>query len=95
MRANVESGIDLTMMRCTFFRDFCAFFSIMMVKDVWPLVANMADNTCKKVMLCRFVALSLTRKVSLSQTHTMTRYLSRRNGSFGILRCVFRTHHPW
>ena len=43
---NAESGIDLTLLRCTFYRNFCAFMTAgLVVTDAWPLVAQMADNT--------------------------------------------------
>ena len=55
--ANAESGIDLTVLRCTFYRNFAAYHTgALGVYGAWPLVANTADNTCKipLVMLYRF-----------------------------------------
>ncbi len=47
---NWESGIAVTVIGCTFYRNFCAFFIAgLLVADAWPLVANMVDNTCKIV----------------------------------------------
>ena len=44
--ANVDSGIKLTMLRCTFYRNFCGFMTAgLLVTDAWPFVAQMADNT--------------------------------------------------
>ena len=43
---NAESGIDLTMLRCTFYRNFCPWITAgLLVTDAWPLVANMVENT--------------------------------------------------
>ena len=53
---NAESGIDLTVLRCTFYRNFAGLYiGALSVGEAWPSVANMADNTCKMrvVMLCR------------------------------------------
>ena len=34
------------MLRCTFYRGFCAWFSAgLLINDAWPFVANMAENT--------------------------------------------------
>ena len=42
---NWESGIDLTMLRCTFFRNFAAFYTAgIFVADPWPFVADMVAN---------------------------------------------------
>ena len=42
---NWESGIDLTMLRCTFFRNFYAFIVAGLgVVDAWPFV-GMVDET--------------------------------------------------
>ena len=50
--ANAESGIELTVLRCTFYRNFAGLYAgALDVVNAWPFVANMADNTCKIVML--------------------------------------------
>ena len=42
---DAESGIDLTVTRSTFFRNFCAYETAgLLVTDAWPLVANMVAN---------------------------------------------------
>ena len=47
-----ESGIDLSVLRCTFFRNFCPYFNAgSLVTDVWPLVANMVANICKMMLV--------------------------------------------
>ena len=49
MGANAESGIDLTVLRCTFYRNFAGLYAgALIVANAWPFVANTADNTCKK-----------------------------------------------
>ena len=42
---NWDSGIDLTVLHCTFFRNFCSFaVASLAVTNVWPLVANIIAN---------------------------------------------------
>ena len=42
---NWESGIDLTVLRCTFFSNFCAYFTgALGVWDAWPFVGKV-DKT--------------------------------------------------
>ena len=58
--ANAESGIDLTVLRCTFYRNFVAFYAgALGILDAWPSVVNMVDNTCK-IPLVMFVDLPLS-----------------------------------
>ena len=42
---NWESGIDLTVLRCTFFRNLCVFSDAgLSVWDVWPMAATVTDT---------------------------------------------------
>ena len=48
---NWESGIELTVLGSTFFRNFCSFLdAALSVFDVWPLVATMTDTDFVRVM---------------------------------------------
>ena len=42
---NWESGIDLTVLRCTFFRNFCAYFTAgLTMFDAWPFVGKVDET---------------------------------------------------
>ena len=43
---NWDSGIDMTMLGCTFFRNFASSFSAaMQLSDLWPEVARLEENS--------------------------------------------------